>query len=219
MLNTFIKFNQVGYCEAQECEVVTPCLSSDEYIESFLPAKPSDVIKVIVNKSDASSYGAEHLAIYLADDCGTVLDIELEYTIEESTTQYFISVTIPVDLKGIYRIAIVRNLQISISSYTPESTEGACDGIITFEILNAPAQVFEWSIDGVNYQESSTFTDVCLDQIITAYVRVQEDECNSGEAQFDFTTIDCELLNDLYLFDLIDVELSKLRDCYLNDWL
>lgn len=218
MLNTFIKFNHVGYCEPQECETEVRCLSSDEYIESLLPAKPSDTIKVIVNKSDAEFYRSQHLKVVLTDECGTVNeDIELEYQIEESTNQYFISVSIP-NLKGVYRIALQRDINIEISSYTPESSEGACDGIVTFEVPNPPAQQLEWSTDNITFQSSSTFTGVCA-ELVTVYVRVVGDECNSGEAEFNLEPVDCSFYKGWTLQQFKDagVRLFQLYNCTLND--
>lgn len=170
------------------------------------------VIKFIVDKSQANFWDSQHLKIGIADECGTF--IEDVGTIAQGGSQYFVTATVPA-LLGPHRFVIYEDLYIIVLSFTNETTPGACDAIITFEIPSAPAESFEWSSDGENWQESSTFTDLCLVET-TFYVRVAGETCTSGELTLDLTPGDC-IYDEPYLADLADDDLYTAYNCYLND--
>lgn len=216
MLNTFIRLTQVSYCTDQECQEDEQCFSSSPVYELAIPAKPSDVIAWIEDKSSANYWAAEHLRIGLADSCGNIV-VEDIGTVEESESQYYLSATIPSDtIDGGYTLVIYHKLTIEVFSFTNNSATEVCDGSITFEIPNEPAESFEWSLDGETFQESSTFTGLCFDGILTVFVRVVGDTCTSGETEIDATPGDC-IYDEPYLADLADDYLYTAANCYLND--
>ena len=217
MLNTFLRFESANFCTEQTCVEESTCFNSDPEYTTVLPAIQGDEIKFIVAKSDVTFYAAEHLEICIADECGNV--IEASGTIEEGDTQLFVTALVPGDLaNGLYTFVFRRNLQIDLISITPETSPGACDAIVTYEIPSAPAQVFEWSLDGITYQSSSTFTGVCQEPI-TVYVRVVGDTCDSGEVDFDLTPLDCSLYQGwtLQQFQDAGIRLFQMYDCLLSD--
>jgi hypothetical protein len=214
MLNTFIRLTPVSYCTEQECQEDEQCFSSAPVYELALPAKPSDVIAWIEDKESADFWAAEHLRIGLADSCGNIV-VEDIGTVEESDSQYYFSATIPSDtVDGGYTLVIYRQVTIEVFSFTPNT--GPCDGSITFEIPNEPAESFEWSLDGETFQESSTFSGLCFDGIILVYVRVVGESCISGETEIDATPGSC-IYDEPYLADLADDYLYSAYNCYLND--
>lgn len=219
MLNTFIKLQTVSYCTEQECQEEEQCFSSAPVYELALPAKPSDVIAWIENKDSYDFWDAEHLRIGLADSCGNIV-VEDIGTIAESDTQYYFSATIPADtVDGGYTLVIYQQLTIEIISITPETSPGACDASVTFEIPNEPAESFEWSLDGETYQESSTFNGVCQDQTLTVYVRIVGQECTSGEIEEDIRPVDCSEYQGwtLQQFQDAGIKLFRIYHCLLSE--
>lgn len=212
MLRTFIRFSEVEDCQ-NPCVEDSTCFNSSPNYESTLPAIAGDVFKFIVNKSDANFWDAQHIGIGIAQDCGPF--IQNVGTVEQSETQYFITATIPV-LQGPHRFVIYNALNITLFSFTPETSLDACDAIATFEIPNSPGESFEWSIDGINYQESSTFTGLCMEPIIV-YVRIVGDACTSGEKEFDLSFSDCQY-SGFTVADMADIYLFQVSNCTFNDF-
>lgn len=217
MLRTFIRFEEVSYCGERECPEDTTCFNSYPNYESSLPAMEGDVIKFIVDKSEANFWDSQHLKIGIADECGTF--IEDVGTIVQGGSQYFITATVPA-LLGPHRFVIYESLNIELLSIIPETSPGACDATVTFEIPNAPAQSFEWSLDGVTYQDSSTFTGVC-EELLTVYVRIEGETCTSGEVDIDLSPVVCGDYEGFTLQQVIDsgVYLAQVLDCTLDDFI
>lgn len=218
MLNTFIKLTPVSYCTEQECEEETQCFGASPVYELALPAKPSDLFAWIEEKENANFWDSTHLKVALADSCGNVL-VEDIGTVEQSDSQYYISATIPEDTEnGGYTFVIYRDLVIQLFSFTPESSPGACDASVTFEIPNEPAESFEWSLDGETFQESSTFNNICQ-ELLTIYVRVVGDTCLSGQKDIDIEPVNCLDYKGFTLQQMKDsgVLLLQIYDCLLSD--
>lgn len=219
MLKTFIRFTEVDYCdtENQTCTDTEVCFSSDPVYDNLLILKPDDEIKFIIDKSQALDFAAQHLVLNIADECGNI--IETTGTIEESELQYFCTFTVPVST-GSYTLVVSQNVQVFLSEFTPESSEGACDAEITVDIENPPALLFEYSIDGVNYQSSPTFAGVCQENL-TIYVREQGYTCDSGITNINISQIECGDYEGAALQDVIDdgIYLGQVLNCTLDDFI
>lgn len=213
MLRTFIRFEQTNYCGDRECPDDSVCFNSSPQYESVLPAIEGDVIKFIVDKSEADFWDSQHMKIGIADECG--IFIQEVGTVEQGGSQYFISATVP-DLIGPHRVVLYNSLNIQLLAITPETSPGACDAIVTFEIPTAPAEDFEWSLDGLTYQESSTFTGVCQEEI-TVYVRVVGEDCTVGEVDFDLTLGDCDYSGFTWA-DMANYYYFQIGQCTFNDF-
>jgi hypothetical protein len=109
------------------------------------------------------------------------------------------------------------NDPISISiDITNESEEGECDGqlIVTPTGGTGP---YEYSKDGVTFQSSDTFEDLCTG-CYNIIVRDSLGNLGFATACID-TNVDCSVYNSPDLFDLSNTDLSKLINCYLFDLL
>ncbi len=217
MLKTFIRFEETNYCEDQACSDSTVCFSGDPVEDYALILKPADEIKFIIDKSQAGFYAAEHLLLNIADECGNI--IEVAGTIEESEDQYFCTFTVP-ELTGQHTLTIERNVLVYLSSFTPETNPGDCDAEITISINNPPTSLFEYSVDGINYQESTTFTGLCQEPL-TIYVREQGDTCDSGITNIDISPVVCGDYEGATLQDVIDdgIYLGQVLGCTLDDFI
>jgi hypothetical protein len=214
MLRTFIRFSTGSLCNDPEC-VESSCFNLAPEYETALPAIYQDEIKFIVDKSDANFWDAQHLKVAIADECGNY--IQDAGTIEQGGGQYFVTVTVP-DLTGPHRIIIYNSVQVNLISITPESSPGACDAIVTFEIPEAPTENFEYSLDGTTFQSSSTFTGVCQ-ELLTVYVRIVGETCTCGEVNIDISPLDCTDYSGwtLQQFQDAGIKLFQLYDCTLDD--
>lgn len=214
MLRTFIRFGQVNYCGDRECPVDETCFNSSPEYESSLPAIEGDSIKFIADKSEFDFWDAQHMKIGISDECGVF--IQECGVVEQGGSQYFITATVPV-LTGAHRFVLYNSLNIQLLSIFRNDV--GCGGVVTFEIPTAPAEIFEWSADGENWQESSTFTELCLEGVITIYVRIQGEECTVGEVGFDFDPINCLDYKGwtLQQFQDAGIRLFQMYDCLLED--
>ena len=153
MLKTFIRFTEVDYCiESQdECLVESVPETCEEVFETKMIAKASDVISFIVSKAEYDVFiSSIHLKAALTS-CGIVTQLDIA-TIEQSTSQYYFTCTLPSDLEnGEYEITIYKDYQLQVIAFTPETSEGACDGTFTVEVISAPAIDFEFSIEDENF--------------------------------------------------------------------
>jgi hypothetical protein len=213
MLRTFFVFKEAG-CDPIDC--TSESCSFPRY-ESALPAIQNDVVKFILSKNEYNFWAAKHLEVVLVDLCGEN-EQELVHTISETVDQYFITATIP-NIVGAYRFAIKANIKISVVSFTNETSPGACDAILTVEIQDAPAEVFEFSVDGINWAISSTFTDLCVTEDILVQARIQGDTCPVGQLIVGFSVGDCSSVNEPYLYDFKDEYLYVWKNCELNDFI
>lgn len=97
-----------------------------------------------------------------------------------------------------------------------ESAEGVCDGSLTI-IASEGMPAYQYSLDGITFQSSNEFDNLCAD---CYNIIVKDSEGNKGYATACVdTNIDCGTYPDAYLFDLENINLSKLLNCYLHDLL
>lgn len=97
-----------------------------------------------------------------------------------------------------------------------ESSEGECDGSLTIT-ASAGTPAYTYSKDGVTFQSSNVFDDLC----VGCYnIIVKDSAGNTGYLiSCVDTNIDCGTYPNAYLFDLENINLSSLLNCYLNDLL
>lgn len=221
MLKTFIRFTEVDYCiESQdECLVESVSETCEEVFETKMIAKASDVISFIVSKAEYDVFiNSIHLKAALTS-CGIVTQLDIA-TIEQSTSQYYFTCTLPSDLEnGEYEITIYKDYQLQVIAFTPETSEGACDGTFTVEVISAPAIDFEFSIDGINWNDTGVFTGICSTEY-TIYVReVGDTDCTSGSLTFDAVTLDCADYKGWTLQQFIDsgIFMIQLQHCTIED--
>jgi hypothetical protein len=97
-----------------------------------------------------------------------------------------------------------------------ESFNGDCDGSITVTATGGDSN-YEYSIDGVNFQISNLFDDLCQG----CYNIVVKD--GNGALGFAYAcigkSVDCSSYNTPELFDLLNTTLNDLINCELNDLL
>ena len=97
-----------------------------------------------------------------------------------------------------------------------ESTEGACDGELDISVSGGTGP-YEYSIDGVTFQSSNLFENLC----VGCYSIVVKDSLdNTGFATGCVdTNIDCSLYAGADIFDMLDLDISTMLNCYINDLL
>lgn len=148
-MNQFIRFTAKNY-ELTEQE---DCIANDSADESCgvdeeykIPAKPGDVFKFIINKSDVDYSGAQVSDLRIAlTKCG-VLVADVIGTIEEGDEQLFISATLPEDLEDAdcYQFVIYSiYTPIECGDYAESSLQDVIDdGIILGQVLNCTLNDF-----------------------------------------------------------------------------
>lgn len=99
---------------------------------------------------------------------------------------------------------------------TNETSDGACDGQLLIS-ASGGTPAYTYSKDGITFQGSDTFTGLCSG---CYNVVVKDSLGNKGyyRACID-SNIDCGTYPGAYLFDIEDLYLSKLLNCYLHDFL
>lgn len=108
---------------------------------------------------------------------------------------------------------IGQSLTVSLT-LTNESAEDACDGEIQVNVTGGTGP-YEYSKDGTTFQLSDTFTGLCAG---CYNIVVRDSLGNLGFASGCVATnVDCGSFSSPDLFDLKDVDLSNLINCYLND--
>lgn len=221
MLKTFIRFSPVDYCieTEAECVEVTEVEYCEDHFDSVIPAKEADVIAFIIDKAEQNIFiNAIHLKAALTN-CGIVEQLDIA-TIEDSTTQYYVTATLPNPLSnGSYEITIYKDYQMFISAFTPETSDGACDGAFTVEVQNPPAIDFEFSLDQISWNDTGVFTGICAEPY-TIYVReVGDTDCISGSLSFDATLLVCSDYKGYTLQQFIDsgIFMIQLKDCTIAD--
>ncbi len=221
MLKTFIRFSPVDYCleTNEECVVIPETEHCEDYFDSVIPAKAEDVISFILDKAEYNLFiNAIHLRAALTS-CGIVTELEIgEFS--ESTSQYFITCTLPTGtVNGSYEITIYKNYQMEITAFTPETSDGACDATFTVEIISQPAIDFEFSIDGITWNDTGVFAGLCM-QPYTIYTReVGDTDCISGTLLFDASPLVCSDYKGFTLQEFIDsgIWMTQLAECTIDD--
>lgn len=97
---------------------------------------------------------------------------------------------------------------------TNESFLGTCDGEV---VINATGgtPAYQYSLDGITFQISNTFTGLCIGEY---NVFVKDTLDNYGFANFSIDkNVDCADYAIPDLFDLINLNLSQIINCELND--
>ena len=221
MLKTFIRFSEVDYCiESQdECLEEVSTNNCEEYFETKMIAKASDVISFIVSKSDYELYiNSIHLKAALTS-CGIVTELDIA-AIEQSDSQYYFTCTLPSDLEnGEYEITIYKDYQLQILDFTPETTDGACDATFTVGVISAPAIDFEFSIDGISWNDTGVFTGLCAQEYTILVREVGDTDCTSGTLTFETVPLDCSDYKGWTLQQFIDsgIFMIQLKDCTIED--
>lgn len=216
MLKTFIRFTQTtDFCVLPCGDNSTVCRTP--YYDSVIPAKASDAISFIVNKSDYNLFiGKEHLYVALSK-CGELVELA-SFSIEQSTTQYYITCVLSSEISdGAYELILFIKYKLIVYSFIPETSPGACDAIVNLAIDTPPAVVFVYSIDGVTWNESAVFAGLCM-QSFTFYVKEEgDDDCTKTSIEFNATPIDCGSFQGDYLQQLDNYFITQLSNCYLSD--
>lgn len=215
MLKTFIRFTPTDPC-------ILPCGDSavvcgTPYYNSALPAKASDTISFIVNKADYNLFvDKEHLYIALSK-CGELVELA-SFSIEQSATQYYITCILSSGISdGGYELILFIKYKLIVYSFFPETSPGACDAIVGLAVDTPPAVVFVYSKDGVTWNESATFTGLCM-QPFTFYVKEEgDDDCTKTSIQFNATPVVCGSLSGDYLQQFENYLLTQLSNCELHD--
>lgn len=221
MLKTFIRFTPVDYCiEAQEeCLVDEEIESCEEHFDSVIPAKEGDTISFIIDKTEYDLFiNSIHLKAALTN-CGIIEQLNIA-EITQSDSQYFVICTLPSNLNnGSYEITIYKEYQMEVISFTPETSDGACDATFTVEVISAPAINFEFSIDQVTWNSTGVFTGLCMG-IYTIYVREEGDEeCTYGYLVYNAEAISCLDYKGYTLDEFIasGIFMIQLKDCSIDD--
>lgn len=190
--------------DQEEClsvEEPSPCTENDIY---YMPAKSGDVVKFIVDREQTEGYTEGMVKVALSNCCGVITHYDIG-TVTEADDQLHISATLPEDLEDDdYRFVLYLEFTLYVSEYTPETSEGECDGVVTLAILGDPAGNFSYSIDGINYQESPTFENICA-QDYTFSLREGESDCEVGELTAHLGGTDCSQYSGTTIQDLIDL--------------
>lgn len=102
------------------------------------------------------------------------------------------------------------------ATVTNETEEDACDGEIDLSVSGGTGP-YEYSIDGATFLSSNVFEDLCAG----CYNLVVKDSV--GNLGFYYgcvdTNVDCSIYNTPDLYDLENIDISKLLNCELNDLL
>jgi hypothetical protein len=205
MLKQFIRFTNVDYClpDQEDClepEVVSECSSQEVY---YMPAKSDDVINFIVDRDQTQGFSYESVKVALVN-CGIVTHYDIGI-VTEADSQIYVSVTMPEDLQDCdYQLVLYLRFTLYVSAFTPESSEGECDGVVTIGIFGDPLGSFSYSIDGITYQESPTFENVCA-QDYTFYLREGASDCEVAQLTAHLGGTDCSQYSGTTIQDLIDL--------------
>ncbi len=183
-----------------------------------LPVKNSDVIKWVMNSSEVlyNDDLVENLQIGITQK--GVLVAENIGTITEFGDQLFCEVTIPCLIDCQYEFVIYRKDVIDYIGViiTPPTTPEACDGTIQAVVALGTAP-YEYSLDGVTWQSSDTFTGLCAQQY-TVYVR--DSDCSQGIKPAYLLPINCGDFQGFTLQQVIDlgITLGQVLACTLCDF-
>lgn len=109
--------------------------------------------------------------------------------------------------------------EIVVSAYPVNTTEGLCEGEIEATATGGNEGPYEYSIDGINWQSSGLFEDLCEgEHTITA----RDTDGNEGSQSFTiYANANCEDYQCSTLQDLIDsgLPLGAFLNCTLSDFL
>lgn len=97
---------------------------------------------------------------------------------------------------------------------TNESGPDECDGEIEASATGGTGP-YTYSIDGITYGSGDTFSGLCSGDY-TIYVKDANGDEGFIEVGID-TNVDCSSFSSPDLFDLNNVNLSSLLNCYLDD--
>jgi hypothetical protein len=109
--------------------------------------------------------------------------------------------------------------EIIVSAYTVNTTEGVCEGEIDATATGGNGGPYEYSIDGINFQSSGLFEDLCEGEYT---VTARDTDGNEGSTTFEiFVNANCEDYECSTLQDLIDSDLplGAFLNCQLLDFL
>jgi hypothetical protein len=108
---------------------------------------------------------------------------------------------------------VIDALVLDIDSYTPPTGEFATDGEVVLLAAGGTGP-YTYSIDGVAYQASATFTGLSFGIEYTFYVK----DANNVIDTLEFRFIECGDFANSFLFDISDIKLYEISGCYLADF-
>lgn len=108
---------------------------------------------------------------------------------------------------------VADGLILSIESYASPSGDETCDGEVDLSVIGG-TPAYTYSMDGVIYQISDVITGLCYGIDYTFYVK----DSYGVIAMVPFTFQDCSSFADSDLFDLNNIYLFEVKECYLNDF-
>lgn len=108
---------------------------------------------------------------------------------------------------------VVDGLLLSISSFTNPSDDETCDGEVELSASGGTGP-FTYSIDGINYQPSTTFTALCYGQEYTFWVKDSKGVTKSIVFQFQ----DCSQFANSEAFDIKDIYAFEISNCEAFDF-
>lgn len=216
----FLVWNPVAYCIRDQTLPLEICgpdrtgqnpvcdrFDIEEPIDYYsLPVVNGDVIRWVMDKSEVDydgdsisnlRIGITQDGVLIQEDVGTIIEYE---------DQLFCTATIPC-LKDceyefvVYRIDVIDYIGVVITPPTlPELCDGQIQAVVT---LGSPP--YEYSLDGINWQSSDTFTNLCAENY-TVYARDQD--CSLGTKPAFLDTVDCGMFKGYTLQQVIDLGIT-----------
>lgn len=223
MLKNFIRFSALNKCIPYEgaCDpVVYECPPKAVY---KMPAKPSDIIKFVIERAQVNGYTEGMLKASLVK-CGELVYDNIG-TFEEAGPQLFVTVEIPGDAPDCdYQIVISLDFKLKIVDYAPESEE-PCSAAVALGIEGIdgfPVGDYLYSKDGINFQSSPLFEGICSDLEYTFYIKYGDFTCLAGDPlTIDFAGLGCGNYAGTTIQDLIDLNVYgfQIDNCTGNDFI
>jgi hypothetical protein len=109
--------------------------------------------------------------------------------------------------------SVVDGIELTIDNYTSPTTEEADDGEVVL-LASGGTPGYTYSIDGVTYGASATFTGLSYGIVYTFYVKDSNGVIESIEFQF----IDCSAYAGSEAADLVDILAYEIKDCEANNF-
>lgn len=216
----FLRWLPVMYCIRDQTEPLSICSelypidnplcdrwNTEETTDYYpLPVIHNDLIAWVMEADEVLYNGEqlEDLRIGISKD-GVLIQGDLG-TITQFGTQLFCEATLPcvTDCEYefvIYRIDVIDYIGVIV---TPPSTVGACDGSVQ-AVVQLGTPPYEYSLDGITWQLSDTFTGLCAQDYIL-YARDQD--CSQGLKGVFLKTIDCSLFHGKTLQQVVDTGIT-----------
>lgn len=110
----------------------------------------------------------------------------------------------------------VNPMIISVTSFDNESSFGASDGSVTFGVSGGVAP-FQWSLDGINFQSSSTFTLLTAGEYTVTVI--DTNGLISTDTYIVYTNADCSTFTGSTTSDLLPYTTTELIECLTSDFI